>query len=68
MTAKQEISEISTQKLIEEMKRMCKILNAKKAKVRKGERTSLDDQLECWSDGLRSCAAGLHSTIMECVY
>ncbi len=68
MTAKKEISEIATQNLIEEMKKVCEMLNAKTAKVKKGERTSLDDQLELWSDNVRTCAASLHSAVMNHIY
>lgn len=68
MTAKQEISEITTQNLIGEMKRMCEMLKIKTANVKKGERTCLDDQLELWSDNVRSCAASLHTAVMNHIY
>lgn len=68
MTAKQEITEISTQNLIGEMKRMCEMLKIKTANVKKGERTCLDDQLELWSDNVRSCAASLHTAVMNHIY
>lgn len=68
MTAKQEISEIDTQNLIEEMKKVCEILKSKTTRVEKGERTSFDDQLELWSDNVRTCAASLHSAVMNCIY
>jgi hypothetical protein len=68
MTAKQEIREIATQRLIENMKRICEELNSKTNRVKKGEKTELDDQLELWSDNVRTCAAGLHSAVMNHIF